>query len=208
MNVSDVCACLQAISDEVASAKEWLIELDTALGDGDLGITMARGFAAVAEQCKSTRDGDIGKLLVESGMAFNRISSSTMGTLISTAFLRGKALMGKTELQNEDIVACLEAGIDGIKTRGKSQRGDKTILDSLEPAVETEGEPFRRQDPVGSVGVGSRPRSKASKEPRTWSRRRAVLAGLGREHRPARSRAGLGVVIWEAVLKCVKAKCR
>lgn len=118
--------------------------------------------------------------------------------------------MGKTELQNEDIVACLEAGIDGIKTRGKSQRGDKTILDSLEPAVERLKESLSEGKTLLEAWESA---AEAAKQGFEGTKDMESKAGRARwfgqrsigQPDPG---AGLGVVIWEAVLKYVKAKCR
>lgn len=130
-------ACLEAVKNQVNEAKEWLIDLDAAIGDGDLGLTMSRGFSAIADEYQQSPQADVGRALVRAGMTFNRVAPSTMGTLMATALLRGgKALAGKENPSNEDIVQALEAAIGGIGDRGKSQVGDKTILDVLQPAVE------------------------------------------------------------------------
>jgi len=134
---AQVAETLERMAKAVAKNKEWLVELDSAIGDGDLGLTMDRGFTALADAAATYSDDDIGKFFMTGGLTFNKVAPSTMGTLVSTAIMRmGKEWKGKTELSPEDIVAGLQAGVNGIKERGKGELGDKTALDALIPAVE------------------------------------------------------------------------
>jgi dihydroxyacetone kinase-like protein len=132
-----IAVILTQLSQEVANKKEWLVELDSRIGDGDLGLTMERGFNALAEEGAKYEDRDIGKFFIKAGLVFNKVAPSTMGTLVSTAIMRmGRTWNGKTELTPADIVTGFEAAVAGIKERGKSQLGDKTVLDALIPAVD------------------------------------------------------------------------
>jgi dihydroxyacetone kinase-like protein len=134
---SQIATILTKLAEEVANKKEWLVELDSRIGDGDLGLTMDRGFSALAEESAKYEDKDIGKFFVKAGLVLNKVAPSTMGTLVSTAIMRmGKTWNGKTELTPEDIFTGFEAAVVGIKERGKSQLGDKTVLDALIPAVD------------------------------------------------------------------------
>jgi dihydroxyacetone kinase-like protein len=117
--------------------RDYLCKLDGALGDGDIGITMSKGFKAIVVSLPDTSDEDIGGIWVKSALVMGEAVASTMGTLISTAMLRGgKLLIGKNELSNEDLILFVEAMVKGISERGKAKVGDKTILDSLAPAAE------------------------------------------------------------------------
>lgn len=117
--------------------KDYLIELDGAMGDGDLGITMAKCFSAADEQLSSTDETDVGKLLMKAGMTMANAAPSTMGTLIGTGFMRGgKAVGGKESLEGADIAAFFSAFVEGLMERGKAQPGEKTIIDALKPAAE------------------------------------------------------------------------
>lgn len=132
----DIRSQFRRVSETMNQNKELLTELDSAIGDGDLGLTMSTGFSAVVESLEQDDGQDIGKALMRAGMAMNNAASSTMGTLISSALLRmGQATKGKSEIDDATFVQVLKAGVQGIKDRGKADVGDKTILDALVPAV-------------------------------------------------------------------------
>ena len=128
---------LDVIVEVMEGAKDELIELDGAMGDGDLGLTMVKGFTAVAEEIRALDETDMGKIMMKLGMKMNSTVPSTMGTLVSTCFLKAApAAKGKTELTLVDMVAMGKGAVAGVMDRGKSKPGDKTMLDALHPAVE------------------------------------------------------------------------
>jgi len=128
---------LDVIVEVMEGAKDELIELDGAMGDGDLGLTMVKGFSAVAEEIRTIDETDMGKIMMKLGMKMNSTVPSTMGTLVSTCFLKAApAAKGKTELTLVDMVAMGKGAVAGVMDRGKSKPGDKTMLDALHPAVE------------------------------------------------------------------------
>ncbi len=118
-----------------------LRDLDAALGDGDLGVTVDLGASAMSAYLNANTEADIGKMLVQLGMHVNRANPSTFGTLLASAFMgSGKAVLGKVQLTAADLLSMGDGAVDGIKKRGKAEAGDKTMLDSLVPAVDA----FRR----------------------------------------------------------------
>jgi dihydroxyacetone kinase-like protein len=126
-----VCTDLKMHSNEFQ-------ELDSQVGDGDLGVTVGLAFNALEECLNCTEEKDIGKLLAKCSLFINQASPSTFGTLLATAFMgAGKAVMGKEEVGSKDLAAMGEEAIKSIKNRGKSEVGNKTLLDSLVPAVES-----------------------------------------------------------------------
>jgi len=119
------------------SRSQYLTGLDAAIGDGDHGINMDRGFQAVLVKLAPVRDKDIGTLLKTTGMALVGSVGGAGGPLYGTFFLRaGAALADKTEVSGEELVAALEAGLKGVVERGKANRNDKTMVDTLAPAIE------------------------------------------------------------------------
>jgi phosphoenolpyruvate---glycerone phosphotransferase subunit DhaL len=128
---------IQEASRLIDENKEYLTELDAAMGDGDLGLTMSTGFEKAKESIISSPETDLGKLLMQTGMVFARTIPSTMGTLIASAFMKaGKSLSGKEELSLQDLVIFSENFVLGIMERGKAERGGRTIVDSLAPAAD------------------------------------------------------------------------
>jgi phosphoenolpyruvate---glycerone phosphotransferase subunit DhaL len=137
MSVSydDVLRWVQRFAAEVAANKEYLTQLDAAVGDGDHGINMQRGMSAVVAKVDTQAgEQDVGALLKTVGMTLVSTVGGAGGPLYGTLFLQmGTATAGKSELSPEDWAAALEAGIAGVQARGKAEPGDKTMIDALLP---------------------------------------------------------------------------
>ncbi len=133
---ADLVDILEKMATDMEAQKDYLCELDGAMGDGDQGVTMAIGFGAIGKVLDSLRDQDIGTILTKSGMTFNGTAASTIGALLATACMRaGREAKGKYEIGLADVAAMLAAALTGIQERGKAQVGDKTVLDALAPTV-------------------------------------------------------------------------
>ena len=130
-----LCEILANMAEKIQEQKDFLTELDNEIGDGDHGINMARGFAAVKEKLPAMADKDVGAILKEVGMALVSTVGGASGPLYGTAFMKaGMACKGMAEISGEDMLKALSAAIAGIKQRGKSEEGEKTMLDALCPA--------------------------------------------------------------------------
>ena len=120
--------------------KDELCEMDARLGDGDLGLTMSKGYGSLPDLMRAEMEGaggDIGKLLMKAGMKMSSLVPSTMGFLMSTGVMEGgKALKGKTELGGADLASYLVGFAAGVQKRGKCQTGQRTIYDSVFPAAQ------------------------------------------------------------------------
>ena len=104
---------------------------DGLLGDGDLGITMVRGFREIIEVRDSLPD-DVGMALFQCAKAFTKSSGSSYGTLLATGLMSvAKKKKGQQEIQVEEISALLNDALDAMKKRGKAELGDKTVLDVI-----------------------------------------------------------------------------
>lgn len=126
---------LQAVAVVFEQNKDYLTELDAAIGDADHGINMNRGFQKVISQLPSVVDKDIGSILKTVSMTLISNVGGASGPLYGTLFLRAStAVTGKQQLTSEDMAALLQAGVDGVVQRGKANLGDKTMLDALSPA--------------------------------------------------------------------------
>lgn len=133
-----VVRAIERVAARLIEIEDELNQLDAAMGDGDMGITIARGATGLRDWIAQNPPGDdLGKFLAGAGMAFNRIAPSTMGTLTATALMRaGKEARGLASLDGPALARMLTAVDDGIRERGKAQPGDKTIVDALHPAAE------------------------------------------------------------------------
>jgi phosphoenolpyruvate---glycerone phosphotransferase subunit DhaL len=129
---------IRAFAAAVAENREYLTELDSAIGDADHGINMNRGMQAVVGKLDAGEPADVGALLKTVGMTLVSTVGGASGPLYGTLFLQmGTSAAGKTELSGQDWADALAAGVAGVQRRGKAELGDKTMLDALIPAVET-----------------------------------------------------------------------
>ena len=132
----DVLSWINALQKIYNDNKAYLTDLDSAIGDADHGINMDRGFTTVKAELEKTPPQDISGVLKTVAMTLIRTVGGASGPLYGTFFLRASnACTGKTDLQASDLVALLEAGLEGIVQRGKAQLGDKTMVDALTPAI-------------------------------------------------------------------------
>jgi dihydroxyacetone kinase-like protein len=123
--------------DAVTAQREWLTELDSAIGDADHGANMARGFTAVGEKLDAGAPDTVDELLKTVGMTLVSSVGGASGPLYGTFFLRmGMTAGAVTSLDGPALGAALRAGLDGIVARGKAEAGDKTLFDAMAPAVD------------------------------------------------------------------------
>jgi dihydroxyacetone kinase-like protein len=131
---ADIKRGILILSDELVAVKEELTEIDSKLGDGDMGISMAKGGAALQATVKQFENGQICDLFSECALAFNQAAPSTLGTLLSGGLLAlSRECKGKQTLTDADIVHFPQKITQAIANRGKAKLGDKTILDALIP---------------------------------------------------------------------------
>jgi len=138
MNGGDIRDILAELKSTMRQNKDLLTELDSRMGDGDLGLTMEKAFTEAPKSLTELEDEtDIGKILIKLGMGMARAAPSTMGTLFATGFMRGgKAVLGKDAIGLNEFADMFEAFVEGIMERGKSKPGEKTVLDALQPAAD------------------------------------------------------------------------
>lgn len=128
--------CLEKIGGDIIENKDFLTDLDREIGDADHGVNMARGFTEVLAQVPQDEE-DISKVLKKVGMVLLSKVGGASGPLYGTAYMKAAgAVTGKTAITLEDGKEMMTAVIAGIKMRGKAERGEKTMLDALEPALE------------------------------------------------------------------------
>ncbi len=132
-----IVAWLEESATVLMANKELLTQLDSAIGDADHGINMARGFTKVMEKLPTVADKDIGNILKTTGMTLISSVGGASGPLYGTFYMRsGMAIGSKEELTDEDLFQLLKTGADGIIQRGRAQLGDKTMIDAWLPALD------------------------------------------------------------------------
>jgi len=127
---------LEDLCDTIEKEKEYLSELDGAIGDGDHGVNMAKCFREVKKKLAEIPADDMGSLFKSVGMVVLNSVGGAMGALYGTFFLRmSQESVDKQELNLNDMVRSLQAAEKGILDIGQAKPGDKTLLDTLSPAV-------------------------------------------------------------------------
>lgn len=129
-------AWIVAAAASVADAKDELTELDRLIGDGDHGFNMDRGLQAAAAKVVDAPAESVGDVLKGVAMTLMSTVGGAAGPLYGTAFLRAAKVTAVAELGSGDVVALLEAALEGIVARGKAHVGEKTMVDAWAPAAE------------------------------------------------------------------------
>ena len=135
---ADVEFVVRSITRTCLANEKEFGDLDAVVGDGDFGYSLARGFEIVDKDWDSYDRTDIGTFLQKIAVTITSRIGGTSGPIWGTAFLRAAGqVKGQTELSGADVVRMLRASIEGIKQRGASDVGDKTLLDALVPMTDT-----------------------------------------------------------------------
>lgn len=127
---------LALAAERLQAAKDYLTELDAAIGDADHGVNIARGFTAAAQKVASGGDDDLSALFKQVGMTLMSSVGGASGMLYGNFFIQAaNAVPDKAQLSDAELLAALERGRDGIIHRGRAEAGDKTMVDVWLPAV-------------------------------------------------------------------------
>lgn len=130
----DLIRWLEQANKKIQENKETLTELDQAVGDGDHGINLARGFNEVAAKISDRPATDIGALCQEVGMVLLSKVGGASGPLYATAFIKmAGVLKGKREISVGELSQAFREAVNGLKMRGKAETGNKTMVDVWEP---------------------------------------------------------------------------
>lgn len=128
---------LHRFRDAVVAQRDWLTELDSAIGDADHGANMARGMTAAVEKADQTAPTTADELFKTVGMTLVSTVGGASGPLYGTFFLRLGATLGPvSDVDPAALAAGLRAGLEGIVARGKAEAGDKTLFDAVAPALD------------------------------------------------------------------------
>jgi len=135
ITVDDVRAWISEAARVMRENKEYLTQLDSAIGDADHGINMDRGFQAIVAKLPTLPADDVGALLKAAGTTLISTVGGASGPLYGSFFRElGASLGGKSEVDVTELATALDAGIGKIRALGKAEPGDKTMLEALLPA--------------------------------------------------------------------------
>lgn len=121
---------------DIAEQRDYLVDLDRAIGDGDHGENMDRGFKAAVEALEQTQPGSVAEVLKTVAKTLMSTVGGAAGPLYGTAFLRASKAAGDGNLDGAGMAALIAGALDGIQARGKATTGEKTMVDAWTPALE------------------------------------------------------------------------
>ncbi|HMM42726.1 MAG TPA: dihydroxyacetone kinase subunit DhaL [Thermomicrobiales bacterium] len=125
---------VQAVMAEHAAE---LTQLDSAIGDGDHGTNMNRGFTAVLAKVQEQPDQSLAAVIKTAAMTLISTVGGAAGPLYGTAFLRAStALAASPEVGTAEVATAVKAALEGVQQRGKATTGEKTMVDAIAPAVD------------------------------------------------------------------------
>jgi phosphoenolpyruvate---glycerone phosphotransferase subunit DhaL len=137
ISVQALSGWIREFAAQVATNRDLLTQLDSAIGDADHGVNMDRGMSAAVAAMDAQPEATAAALLKQVGMTLVSTVGGASGPLYGTFFLRMATASGDVEsLDAEALANAFRAGLDGVVARGKAESGDKTMYDALAPAVE------------------------------------------------------------------------
>ena len=147
INVKNLVEIINNISLAIEENKQYLTDLDAAIGDADHGINMNKGFQGVKAKLSGVDFKDAAEVLKVTGMTLVSTVGGASGPLYGTAFMKAATKgPGKEEIFLTDFYEMLKVAIEGIKLRGKSELGDKTMLDVLIPVQDSIKESIDKEE--------------------------------------------------------------
>ena len=127
---------IELAAAQVAEQRDYLVDLDRAIGDGDHGENMDRGFKAAVEALGQAEPASIAEVLKTVAKTLMSTVGGAAGPLYGTAFLRASKAAGDGELDGAGVAAVIAGALNGIQARGKATTGEKTMVDAWTPALE------------------------------------------------------------------------
>ncbi|MCQ5282086.1 dihydroxyacetone kinase subunit DhaL [Schaalia odontolytica] len=127
---------IELAAAQVAEQRDYLVDLDRAIGDGDHGENMDRGFKAAVEALGQSQPGSVAEVLKTVAKTLMSTVGGAAGPLYGTAFLRASKAAGDGDLDGAGVAAVIAGALDGIQARGKATTGEKTMVDAWTPALE------------------------------------------------------------------------
>ena len=121
---------------DIAEQRDYLVDLDRAIGDGDHGENMDRGLKAAVEALEQAQPGSVAEVLKTVAKTLMSTVGGAAGPLYGTAFLRASKAAGDGNLDGAGVAAVIAGALDGIQARGKATTGEKTMVDAWTPALE------------------------------------------------------------------------
>lgn len=172
---------VMTIARTAVENEKYFGELDSVVGDGDFGYSLARGFEVVQRDWAEIDRTDAAQLLKRTALIITSRMGGTSGPLWGTAFLRAANVAAQTgQLDGAAVVAMLRAAAEGIQFRGKANLGDKTLLDALIPATNALEDHLRSgSDPATALAAAAKAARSNADATAQWQARRGRASYAG-----------------------------
>jgi len=152
INYDTLIKMLSGAAELIIKNRDELGKLDSAIGDGDHGVTMERAMTIVSTKAKQNKSGDISSMMDEIGWDLLNCDGGATGPLYGSLFLgMAEATKGKSELDGLALAGMLDGGLKSIMQQSKAKIGDKTMLDALIPAVEAAQKAAADKQDIGKI---------------------------------------------------------
>ncbi len=188
---------VRTIAETAIANEKYFADLDGVVGDGDFGISLANGFNKLLDEWNALNRSNPGSVLKGVSMVIASRVGGVSGALWGTAFLRAGAVAGdKQELTTDDVIAMLTAAIEGMKKRGQSDVGDKTLLDALVPAAQEFAKTLQQgDDTLAALRNASKVAREKTEEIKMWVAKRGRAAYSGDRSRGTYDAGSVAVAV-------------
>jgi dihydroxyacetone kinase-like protein len=188
---------VRTIAETAIANEQFFADLDGVVGDGDFGISLASGFTKLLDEWPSLNRSNPGAVLKGVSMVIASRVGGVSGALWGTAFLRAGVVAGdKEQLTTDDVVAMLTAAIEGMKKRGQSDVGDKTLLDALVPATHEFAKTLQHgENTLAALRNASKVARDKTEEIKMWVAKRGRAAYSGDRSRGTYDAGSVAVAI-------------
>jgi phosphoenolpyruvate---glycerone phosphotransferase subunit DhaL len=188
---------VRTIAETAIANEKYFADLDGVVGDGDFGISLANGFNKLLDEWNALNRSNPGSVLKGVSMVIASRVGGVSGALWGTAFLRAGAVAGdKQELTTDDVIAMLTAAIEGMKKRGQSDVGDKTLLDALVPATQEFAKTLQAgDDTLAALRNASKVAREKTEEIKMWVAKRGRAAYSGDRSRGTYDAGSVAVAV-------------
>jgi dihydroxyacetone kinase len=200
MKTNDLVRTVGVLTDAIIRLEVEFCDLDSHAGDGDFGMSLAKGFKEVRKAWDDLPRDDIGAFLRACGMVITEHCGGASGPIWGSAFrAAGKAADGKTELDVEGLASVVQAAVEGIQKRGGAKLGDKTLLDALIPTAEALFAAAGSLSMKDALAEGARAAAAGAEKTRTMtaSKGRATYVGDRSLGHPDAGAMALGILFTE-----------
>jgi dihydroxyacetone kinase phosphoprotein-dependent L subunit len=180
-SLPDVERVVRVMSETIVANETYFGDLDSVVGDGDFGYSMARGFELVVEGWDDFDRTDIATFLKKVAVVITSRVGGTSGPIWGTAFLRAASgAAGADAVDGAQVVVMLRSAVEGMKARGQAELGDKTLLDALVPAIDAiEEQTAAGSSPAKTVAAAAIAAREAAETTRALQARRGRAAYSG-----------------------------